>query len=160
MDGVSVADEARRGQEEDGSARRSEQEESGSKTTENDSSTIVNDSSTIVNDSKKEDSDSKKEKSDSRKDSRKEESEFRKEESGSRKLLSGSRKEEFNVVQSANDPPIDAPIDIAIRQFVFLPPDEVIFPLINLFHESFLTRFLIGNTCCCCVTSERKYKGN
>ncbi len=138
MDGVSVANEAHHNQGEDGSAYRSQQEE---RTTENDSSTIVNDSRKEDSDSRKEDIDSRKEKSDSRKDSKKEESEFRKEESGSRKLLSGSRKEEYNVVQSANDPPIDAPIDIAIRQFVFLPPDEVISPLIFLFHDLFLTKF-------------------
>lgn len=63
-------------------------------------------------------------------DSIKENIDSGKEESGSRKFASDFRKDGHSVLPSANEPPFDAPIDIAIRQFVFLPPDEVIFPLI------------------------------
>ncbi len=45
--------------------------------------------------------------------------------------LTGSRKDD--AVQN------DAPIDIAIRQFVFLPPDEVpFFPIPHAIHSYFL----------------------
>jgi hypothetical protein len=64
--------------------------------------------------------------------------------------LTGSRKDEVNAVQN------DAPIDIAIRQFVFLPPDEVpFFPIPHAIHSYFLTIIIyIGDTCCRCIISK------
>jgi len=48
-----------------------------------------------------------------------------------------SGKDECNNAQFDNDAPTDATIDIAIRQFVFLPPDEVTFPPLKLLYVHF-----------------------